>query len=524
MSAYAIKNRWTAAILVVALAAGAAAFVARSDAREVPEPVSKSVPLDVVQPTVPLGMHAPRKVLHDGVSPDPTGRMGAGGVAVAHKIGGVPVTSGRIAGSAPKARLFRTGYDAWEPTMGVTKKGVFFNPMGGNAYYAVRSTDGGKSWKKVFDGHAFSADPYMFVDQDTDRIFINDYAPPCHLVSWSDDNGKSWTTGSPAGCYDNADHQTLFAGPPPEGGVESQDYPNRVYLCSMGAGISVGSAVSWCSKSLDGGMTFVPTGAPAYNDDPQQSGDAGVPGRCNGANAHGFVGRDGTVYLPRGWCGQPWLAMSKDEGTTWTRVQVADNGMSCCGRAVGEEGVDNVVTIPSHETGVVADEKGNLFYTWIAYDRLPYLAVSRDGGETWSEPQMIGPPGLEESNLPGIAIGPNGGIVVRYLGTKNSPWDGKVVAGTYDKTKWNAYLTVIADPLDRDPVLYTATVNKPTEPLWVGECGPDPIRCGWGDFQDVVVSSRGEIWSVDVDLCADKKNKCNRSEAIIGRLVGGPKL
>ena len=110
------------------------------------------------------------------------------------------------------------------------------------------------------------------------------------------------------------------------------------------------------------------------------------------------------------------------------------------------------------------------------------------------------------------------------MGSENSPWNGTPIAGTYNKTEWNAYLTVIAEPLASDPVLYTATVNSPAEPLWIGECGPDPIRCGWGDFQDVVVSNTGEIWSVDVDLCADPKNECNQGETIIGHLVGGPKL
>ena len=521
MSAFAIKDRFLSLALAATLVASLGAFAAVRDSGT-SEPAVQAPAHS--HPMMPLGMHAPRGVLHDGVSPDPTGRTGAGGLAVAHLPGGTPIRSKTVTAGGPQARMFRTGYDSWEPTMGVTKNGVFFNAFGGEAYYAVRSTDGGKSWKHVFPGHVFSADPYMFVDQDTDRVFINDYAPPCHLVSFSDNDGKTWTTAPPVGCYDNADHQTLFAGPPPEGGAASQEYPNVVYLCAIGAGISMGSAASLCSKSLDGGMTWIPTGAPAYTDDPQETGDAGIPGRCNGANAHGFVGKDGTVYLPRGWCGQPWLAISKDEGLTWTRVQVADNGMSCCGRLLGDPAVDGAATIASHETGVVADDKGNVFYTWIAGDRLPYLAVSRDGGETWGKPLMIGPPGVNESNLPGIAIGPNGGVVVRYLGTENSPWNGKVLAGTYDKTTWNSYLTVIAEPLDSKPVIYTATVNSPSEPLWVGECGPDPVRCGWGDFQDVVVSNDGEIWSVDVDLCADKKNECNRSETIIGHLVGGPKV
>ena len=61
------------------------------------------------------------------------------------------------------------------------------------------------------------------------------------------------------------------------------------------------------------------------------------------------------------------------------------------------------------------------------------------------------------------------------------------------------------------------------EPLWQGECGPDPARCGWGDFFDVVVHPDGTPWTVGVDLC--QKDGCGGAgEAIIGHLVGGPSL
>jgi hypothetical protein len=122
-----------------------------------------------------------------------------------------------------------------------------------------------------------------------------------------------------------------------------------------------------------------------------------------------------------------------------------------------------------------------------------------------------------------MAIGPRGGIAVRYLGSTNSPWNGQEATGSYENQTWNAYLTVVAEPLDRDPLLYTASVNDPDDPLWIGPCGPDPIRCGWGDFQDVVIDDRGTVWSVDVDLCAGK-GECGNSEAIVGRLAGGPPL
>lgn len=448
---------------------------------------------------------------------DPSGQEGSGGRAVAHRSGGRQIGN---AAAGPDARLFRTGFGSFEPTLGVTKDGsLFTNALGEMGEpLVIRSSDEGGSWEMVFDGHGITADPYLYVDPDTSRIFANDLLPPCHLISHSDDLGETWTTAPPASCGFNEDHQTIFSGPAPEGGTEPEGYPNVVYLCSLGGGISIASTASVCSKSLDGGVTFLPTGAPAFNDDPRQSGDFGVPGLCNGANAHGYVGPDGTVYLPRGWCGQPWLAISKDEGTTWTRVQVADNGMACCAKVEGQDG-----ELYSHEAGVVADGSGNIYYTWVALDRLPYLAISRDGGETWSEPMMIGPPGIRETLLPGIALGAKGKIIVQYMGSSTSPWNGEAAEGSYENATWNGYVTMTTQALHDDPLFYSATINDPADPLWRGECGPDPIRCAWGDFLDVVIDRDGRPWWVAVDLCAGQE--CGGSgEAIIGSLVGGPRL
>lgn len=453
--------------------------------------------------------------------PDPTGQRGSGGTAVAHYAGARP--AGRAAARhAPDARLYRTGFGAWEPTLGITSRGsvVFDGLTDDGAPFVGASRDGGASWEVVFDGHPVTADPYLYVDPETSRIFANDYVPPCHLLSYSDDEGRTWTQAPPAGCLFNADHQTIFAGPPPEGGAQPQTYENVVYLCSIGLGISIASAGSVCSKSLDGGRTFVPTGAPAFTDDPSRSGDYGLPGVCNGANAHGFVGPDGMVYLPRGWCGQPWLAISHDEGLTWERVQVAENGMPCCSE------MDELLNgLYSHEAAVVADAEGNVYYSWVAADRLPYLAISRDGGQTWGRSLMIGPPGLREALLPGMAIGSSGKIAVFYMGSANSPWDPQTqqAKGSYDQERWNAYITMTANALDQQPVFYSAPLNDPDDPMHIGPCGPDPIRCGWGDFLDVVISPAGEPWAVAVDLC-DGSTCSDGGEAVVARLVGGPRL
>jgi len=151
--------------------------------------------------------------------------------------------------------------------------------------------------------------------------------------------------------------------------------------------------------------------------------------------------------------------------------------------------------------------------------------VSRDGGKTWGKPLMIGPPGLREGLLPGITVGADGKIAVFYMGSTNSPWNPakKEAEGSYENERWNAYVTMSVNADDKNPVFYSATLNDPKHPMWIGACGPDPIRCGWGDFLDIVVSPKGEAWAVAVDLCTGAD--CSGSgEAVIGRLVGGPSL
>lgn len=469
---------------------------------------------------------------------------------VAHYAGAIP------AGDPPDVHpcLHPTGINSDEPTIGVTEDGaVFTNGFSSGPEEILRSTDEGATWTRVtpqiagVSTHPLTADPYVYVDKQTSRIFMVDYVFACSEISFSDDRGESWTT-SLGGCG-HGDHQTLFAGPP----VTSRPtgYRNVVYYCALTGGISVAGLSSACSKSLDGGVTFRPTGSPAFFDDPTQpEGNYGIRGACGGFNGHGVVGPDGAVYLPRGWCGQPWLAISKDEGLTWRRVQVAFNGMTVT--EVGERG---------HEAGVAVDGSGVLYYVWTARDRLPYLATSSDEGSTWSEPMMVAPPGVKEVAMPGIDVGSDGRIAIVYLGSTDSPGPpfiertdcivdligcakagghdllnafgipivvDKQVAERYQNTTWNGYITASLDPLSAAPTFLSASVNDPNDPIARGLCGPDPNRCEVGDFFDVVVAPDGTPWASLVDACVDRcvhptSNPDKRGDAelgIAGRLIG----
>lgn len=370
---------------------------------------------------------------------------------------------------------------AAEPTIGVDRTG--------NAFYAaaetitftreipsidvLRSSDGGSKWEVVspsvgdlLNVHASTGDPYVFVDnhKEGSRVFTVDLQGyVCSLLSFSDDGGNTWTT-NPFGCGRPVnDHQTLFSAPP----VSSTTigYPNLIYYCFQEV------TSSSCSKSLDGGLSFIPAGTtsfPAF-DDP--TGEM-----CGALHGHGFGAGDGSIYIPKVHCGLPWLAISRDEGATWERTQVAR--MPAAG----------------HDASVAVDRAGNIYYAFISKDLLPYLVVSRDDGKSWGKPMMVGSPGVTESSLPSIAIGPTSEVVVGYMGTETMKRDGS------NAETWNGYLTTTANALARNPLLLSVQTNLDSDPLLRGTC--PQTKCGpVYDFIDVVIDDTGSVWGAFIDGC-----------------------
>ena len=436
------------------------------------------------------------------------GRGRPGRRAVVHRGGRVLRTR------RPAVAARSTGRTAGEPTLGVTPDGTLFfvglTTRGVPSSAVLRSRDQGRTWEAVdplvpgTDLDQQTLDPFLYVDQDTGRVFNLDLLLPCSAVSYSDDEGDSWAAGA---VCNHTDHQNLFTGPAPAGGAQPSGYPNVVYYCSIdGGALGAYGTFTGCSRSLDGGRTFLRTAGPPFVDQPGgEGGSLGIPGHCTGATGHGAVAPDGTVYLPRGWCGQPYVAVSRDMGDTWERVQVAGNGFS-----TGPE-------LEEHEANVAVDPQGNAYYTWVAADRLPYLAVSRDGGRTWSEPVMVAPPGVNEAWNVFVDAGDPGRIAISYMGTTNSPGPPYCVRTTatscttadgqppkpataYAGTTWNGYMAVSTDALARRPSFETATVNDPADPMLRGTCGP--LRCQQAfDFLDVVVGPDGAAYAAFVDAC-----------------------
>ncbi|MCA1727591.1 MAG: glycoside hydrolase, partial [Actinobacteria bacterium] len=297
------------------------------------------------------------------------------------------------------------------------------------------------------------------------------------------------------------DHENIYTAPPTRS--VTAGYPRVVYFCATQGGIGTASKSNLCLKSLDGGMSFVPTGTPPY----PPAGDG-----ADGGLGQGMGGPDGTIYVPKGFDGLPYLAISTDEGLTWRRHLVARS------RFPAEAG-DPFDQGPHFATqaNVALDTAGNLYYTWVDSRSRPMLAISRDGGEHWGRPMVVGPPRLALASLSAVDAGRKGAVAVGYMGLEQDPRTGKT-------SGWHGYLTISANALSSRPLFYTAPVNPRSDPLTGGPCGV--IRCeGAGDFFDVAIGPDGTPWVSFVDACSPT---CGAPQelrrGVAGVLVGGPKL
>lgn len=395
--------------------------------------------------------------------------------------------------SLPTEKTYQTGALAGqageEGDLAVAPNGdVFINTATGGL---IASYDQGTTWQTITPPPGCAGTGYDHtVAYDAGRLFFTSSDTP--LVNFSDDNGATWssTCGKQApGAEEswNADRANIFAGPAsPEGTKPTTSFPDVAYYCgqSVKGNDEPGTFFTLCEHSFDGGATWTNANEPVFTEPLNGCDAVANGGRWTPDISGGTVGPDGTVYIAKQFCGEPYLAMSRDNGNTWTRVQVSPH--SNVGITSGQYG--------GYEQGIAADKYGDVFFTWIGANGLPYLAVSRDHGKTWSKPIMYAAPGVNTAFWPFISLDSQGRLDMIYMGTS---------AASYSDTsaQWFEYMAEMPNPMSgAHPLIYSATTTPPSYPWYTGAGGPDraPLNCGC-DYVGEASAANGGTWGMTFD-------------------------
>ena len=383
-----------------------------------------------------------------------------------HMLNGTSILVGNNTPFFAIGTYYGIGMSTFEPTIGATSDGNLYmtswgnGPAGSTAIVKCTGMNGMITQLEYSCANSYdpllpvpnSNDPYVYVDQWTDRIMKFDmHALLGMTVEWSDNEGASWSLPTPATSYSVQDHQTIASSP----------YPAALHATTWVFCINGNWEAPLCSTSFDGGNTWSPE-------------VPGAPLGCSsgGLSAHIEGGGDGNFYRGNIGCSGDGYSIyrSTNGGFTWTEHPLPTE----------ESGTAD--TWNFEEAQVSVDEGNNVHAMWMGLDNMPYYSNSQDEGGTWSDPLMIAPPnGLEGSGFPAITSGAAGRVALGYVGTTG----GGI---------WNGYLSVITDAFAEQPLITTVQVNEMDDPLDTTEgCGYN--RCGgFGDFIDVIVDHEGRVW------------------------------
>lgn len=421
-----------------------------------------------------------------------------------------------------------TGFLAFEPTLGSMRDGTVLASALEKSLQApdpdlrsvIRSRDGGATWQDVTPRIAAtnwpptSGDPYLHVDPDTGRTFVSQLeALVCSTLSISDDGGDTWThqplgCGHPVGLQDK---QTLFTAPPRA--ATTVGYPNLVYYCVNRI------ADTACATSLDGGLTFGPLRPLVYQ------GYSPDEGLCGGLTGHGVTAPDGRVYLPKVHCNVPTVAISDDDGLTWTHSVVSEAMPTGTSLSNGASYQDVLLDM-------AVDGEGNVYVVWVGHDRAVYMGRSFDAGASWQPPVRISPDDMGTAAFPMMTAGDLGRVAVGYIAASS----GKDYDEMENNDTWHGYLVIAADAREHLPLLATLRVNPESDPLARGVCGgqrcghptpPAGYRGAMGDFLDLTIDTEGRPWAAFVDVC---QGSCiaggprEGAELTLATLATGPSL
>lgn len=382
-------------------------------------------------------------------------------VASAGALAALALNAPPSSATTPTFTLRDSTVNGSELNVGVAPNGSIF--VGGWDKIG-RSTDDGATWSQLqpISAVGFAADRVLVVDHDTGRVAVDDTYLGCTILSWSDNNGSSWST-NPAACGGGVtDHQKIGFGKRVGSYADPTGllYRNLMYVCANGL------SHTNCGVSVDGGTTFLTT-------TPHGIGCAfqGAP----------VTDTNGTLYEPTSQCGLH-VRSTADAGIHWADHTVPFGSVS--------DAPDLAVT-----------PDGTLYLAYMDASWHPALARSTDGGTTWTGPYAIPVTGLTSGLFPVIVAGANGRVAVAFYGTTDDATGWNHNPGNAPSSiRWNGYIAVITDAAATTPTIAPQQVTS--DPLQYG-CLSKLGSClnNIADYADIDVGPDGRVYAVFVDGC-----------------------
>jgi hypothetical protein len=397
------------------------------------------------------------------------------------------------------------GESAGEPTIGVNWNTGAAMFISGLQTLRVRFNDSvapaTATWEDVSAANTSitSLDPILFTDSATGRTFVSQLFVKSSLMSFTDDDGVTWTPSQGSGINSGVDHQTVGGGPYARNadgslkggavqlpGLNAQFYPNAIYYASQDVGLAQ------IARSDNGGLTFG-AAIPMY-----------TLVQCGGIHGHIKVAPDGTVYVPNRSCGgAQGVAVSEDNGLTWSIRTVP-------GSTAGDSD-------PS--VGVGSD--GTVYFAYADGDGRSRVAVSHDRGLTWVNNTDIGAThNLKNSVFPAAIAGDGNRAAVFFLGSATEGANGRADDMTFDGT-WYGYVATTYDG-GQTWVTVNATPGDPAQRgviCTIGTTCPGSTR-NLLDFNDVTIDKRGRALAAFADGCVTAACVAGTDKNGDGRLDG----
>jgi hypothetical protein len=429
--------------------------------------------------------------------------------ATAYSAQSAGSTTSTAAGSAPYPCFSLTGYGTSESSLGIAKDGtVFMAPAYSAAGNGVAmSHDEGATWQTLVPtfpqggGHD-RVQPFFYLDTATDRMFFATSRTGGGFdLSWSDDAGKTWSYELVS--TDARDWIKIFAGPSASGASPPVGYPNVLYtsapspISTPSGGLLSSPDHQTVYRSLDGGATWTSVGGSSLTLDPTKVVTAGLASDTTCPSTEwvifgdGVVGPDGAIYIGYRMCTELAIAMSKDEGATWSSVVVPGSVLPSFTSIASPLTTQNLLA----SEPIAVDASGNLYAIWNDSAGLVRLSVSQDHGVTWSSggggdggsgAVVVSAPGVQTTVLSAIAVKSPGTVAIAYFGST-------------DGTQFNGYLAESTNALAPAPTFLSAVVNDASDPLFAsGFDNNYAASLSGGDLDELVqvkYAPSGDIWA-----------------------------